>query len=95
MKTKKQGVVSGRAKKSAGGRKASHMHIERAGNGFMTSTTFDRPNSEKSPYEEPTKHVFNDHKAMANHVATTFGGGKVEDEPEKADNAKEEAAEDE
>lgn len=77
-------LVSGHSKKAmpkhGKGRKATHMRIERAENGVMVHTDHERPEMSKSQmasgmggYEMPEKHMFNDRKAMMDHIADKFG----------------------
>lgn len=83
-----KGMVTGKASKGHGKRKATHMNISRADNGFMAETHYEKPKSSASArkamledYEPPERTVFGDHAALSQHVANTFG------EPDEDDQA--------
>jgi hypothetical protein len=72
----------GAAKKHKGS--ARHMNIERAENGFKTSTSFDQPEGEGA-YEPPMDMVHETPESMHEHVAAMFPPGKApagKDEPD-------------
>jgi len=55
------------------------MNIERAGNGYMVSTSHKQKpgkGNNPEPYVSPTKSVFTNHADVAAHVSKVFGKGK-------------------
>ena len=71
--------ASGHSKpKKAGKRKVTHIHVERAGNGFTVSHRMEpqkkmQHGSMMDQYEEPQNNVFNDKDAMMAHVGGLAG----------------------
>lgn len=68
------------AKHKGGARKGSHMTIRRAENGVSVETHHEKEsggsrNAMKAgmdTYEPPTQHLFNNHKALMDHIAEKF-----------------------
>lgn len=69
------------AKHNGGARKGSHMTIRRAENGVSVDTHHEKETSGSrnamkagmDTYEPPTQHLFNNHKALMDHIAEKFG----------------------